>query len=62
MTDRKYIGIILVYNLPTLRTINIKRSNGKKVPLKARRRGYPAETITVTDYADDLALHANTPA
>ena len=28
---------------------------------KARTRRYPAETITGPDYADDLALLANTP-
>ena len=29
---------------------------------KARSRRYPAETMTDTDYADDLALLTNTPA
>ena len=28
---------------------------------KARSRGYPAQTITDADYADDIALLANTP-
>ena len=28
---------------------------------KTRKRRYPAEAITVVDYADDLALLANTP-
>ena len=29
---------------------------------KGRSRRYPAQTITDTDYADDIALLANTPA
>ena len=29
---------------------------------KARSRRYPADTITDTDYADDLALLVNTPS
>ena len=29
---------------------------------KARSRRYPAQTITDADYADDIALLANTPA
>ena len=29
---------------------------------KERSRGYPAQTITDADYADDIALLANTPA
>ena len=29
---------------------------------KARSRQYPAETITDVDYADEIALLANTPA
>ena len=29
---------------------------------KERSRRYPAQTITDTDYADDIALLANTPA
>ena len=29
---------------------------------KERSRRYPAQTITNTDYADDIALLANTPA
>ena len=28
---------------------------------KARSRRYPADTITDADYADDIALLANTP-
>ena len=36
-----------------------KKKNG--FTLKKARRRYPAETITDADYADDLALLANTP-
>ena len=28
---------------------------------KAKSRRYTTETTTVTDYADDITLHANTP-
>ena len=39
---------------------NIKE-NGFKL-IKERSRGYPAKTITNTDYADDIAFLANAPA
>ena len=44
-------------------TKNVERSNKRKWfhMKKARRRRYPAETNTDADYADDLALFANTP-
>ena len=38
----------------------IKENNFKQTKEKSRR--YPAKTITDTDYADDIALLANTPA
>ena len=45
--------------------MNINKSKKKKKALyrkkKARSRQYSAETITDTDYADDLALLANIP-
>ena len=44
-----------------LRTSNDKiRENGFKLTKKRSRR-YPAKTITDADYADDIALLANTP-
>ena len=45
-----------------LRTPNITRSHKKRPLKKARSRRYPAQTISDADYADDLALLANTPA
>ena len=43
--------------------MNVNRSNEQRFTLKKpRSRIYPAETITDADYADDLALLANTPA
>ena len=47
------------YVLQTL--INLMKENDFTLK-KARSNWYPPETITDTDYADDLALLANTPA
>ena len=45
-----------------LRTcIDIMKENGFK-RAKERSRRYPTQTITDADYADDIALLANTPA
>ena len=55
-----------MFRLRTLCTSNIYRSNKrkwlytKKKEKEARSRRYPAETMTDADYADDLALLANT--
>ena len=38
------------------------KENGFKQKRKAIRRRYHAEPINYADYADDLLLHANTPA
>ena len=55
-----YLFIIcLDYVLRT--SIDIMKDNGFKLT-KERCRRYPAQTITNTDYADDMALLANTPA
>ena len=44
-----------------LRTfIVIRKDNGFKLA-KERSRRYPAQTFTEVDYADDIALKANTP-
>ena len=44
-----------------LRTsIELMKDNGFKLA-KERSRRYPAQTITDTDYTDDIALLANTP-
>ena len=42
-------------------SIDIKKDNSFKLA-KERSRRYPAQTIMDTDYADDIALLANTPA
>ena len=45
-----------------LRTsIDKMKDNGLKLK-EERSRRYPAETITDADYADDIALTANTPS
>ena len=55
-----YLFIICLDNV--IRTfIDITKDNGFKLAKKRSRR-YPAQTITVVDYADDIALLANTPA
>ena len=51
--------ICLDYVLRTF--IDIMKDNGFKLA-KERSRRYPAQTITDADYADDIALLANTPA
>ena len=40
---------------------DLMKENGFKLA-KERGRRYPAQTITDADYADDIALLANTPA
>ena len=55
-----YIFIICLDD--ELRTsIDIMKDNGFKLT-KERSRRYPAHTITDADYADDIALLANSPA
>ena len=55
-----YLFIIcLDYELRT--SIDKMKDNGFKLT-KERSRRYPAQIITDTDYADDIALLANTPA
>ena len=55
-----YLFIIcLDYVLRT--SIDKMKENGFKLT-KERSRSYPAQTITDTDYTDDIALLANTPA
>ena len=51
--------ICLDYVLRT--SIYLMKENGCKLA-KERSRRYPAQTITDADYADDIALLANTPA
>ena len=58
-----YLFIICLDCVPWI-LINLIKGNGftlKKKKKKARSR-YPAETIKDADYADDLALFANTAA
>ena len=52
-----------VHNLPKLRASNIDRFNERKwlTLEKSRNRRYPAQSFTYEDYADDIALLANTP-
>ena len=55
-----YLFIICLDSV--LRTsIELMKENGFKLA-KERSRRYPAQTIPDTDYADDIALLANTPA
>ena len=55
-----YLFIIcLDYVLRT--SIDLMKENGFKLA-KERSRRYPAQTITDTDYGDDVALLRNTPA
>ena len=55
-----YLFIIsLDYMLRT--SIDIMKYNGFNL-VKERSRRYPTQTITDADYADDIALLANTPA
>ena len=54
-----YLFICLDYVLIT--SIDIMKDNGFKMA-KERSRRYPAQTITDADYADDIALLANTLA
>ena len=57
--DSTYLFIISLDNV--LRTsIDKIKENGFK-PTKERSRRHPAKTITDADYADDIALLANTP-
>ena len=51
-------NICLDYVLRTC--IDEMKDNGFKL-IKERSRRYPAQTITDADYADDIALLANTP-
>ena len=53
-----YLFIICLYVLRT--SIDKIRENGFELTKKRSRR-YPAKTITDADYADDIALLANTP-
>ena len=57
-TTRRHASPIPLYHLRT--SINKIRENGFKLTKKRSKR-YPAKTITDADYADDLALLANTP-
>ena len=58
-TLARYLFIIcLDYELRT--SIDKIRENGFQLTKKRSKR-YPAKTITDADYADDLALMANTP-
>ena len=58
-TRAQYLFIIcLDYVLRT--SIDKIRENGFELTKKSSRR-YPAKTITNVDYADDIAILANTP-
>ena len=54
-----YLFIIRLDNVPST-SIDKMKDNCFKLT-KERRRRYPAQTITDTDYAVDIALLANTP-
>ena len=51
---------ILCLNCELRTFIDKMKDNGFKLT-KERSRRYPAQTITDADYADDIALLANTP-
>ena len=54
--------LFIIYLEYVLRTsIDLMKENGFKLA-KARSRRYPAQTITDVDYANDVALQANSPA
>ena len=54
--------LFVIYLNYMLRTsLDKMKDNGFKLA-KKRSRKYPAQTITDADYADDIALLANTPA
>ena len=62
-TTRRYASPIPLYHLSRLRALNVDRKireNGFELTKKRSRR-YPAKTITDADYADNIALLANTP-
>ena len=58
-TLEPYLFIICL-NWVLWTSIDLIKENGFTLK-KAKSRLYPAETITDTDYADDLVLLANTP-
>ena len=59
---KRYISLIPVYYLPRLHASSIYRFNERKrLCTKERSRRYPAQTITDTDYTDDIVLLPNTP-
>ena len=59
--DTKAPYLFIIYQDYVLRTsIEKIRENGSEL-IKKRSRRYPAKTITDADYADDIALLANTP-
>ena len=54
--------LFIIFQDYALRTsIDLMKENGFKLA-KERSRRYPAQTITDTDYADDIALLTNTHA
>ena len=56
-------SLALYFFMFCLHTSDVLRSNKRKWfhIKKARRKQYPAETMTDADYTDDLALLTNTP-
>ena len=54
-------SFIICLNYILRMSIDKMKDNGFKLT-KERSRRYTAQTITNTDYADDIALLANTPA
>ena len=61
-SSRRYSSTIYVYNLPRQRNSNFSNKRKWFSLIKTRSRRYLAETMTDTNYADDLALFVNTPA
>ena len=59
--NRHYLLIIICLDYVLSTSIDKMKENGFKLT-KERSRMYPAQTITADDYANDIALLANTPA
>ena len=51
---------LFIICLDYMQSIDYMKDTGFKLT-KERSRRYPAQTITETDFADDIALLANTP-
>ena len=63
-TTRGHAGSVSLYHLSRLRTLEHRLTKSKRMASNWRRKeaeDNPATTITDADYADDIAILANTP-